>query len=49
MLGHLSKESNFPELAKKSVLNEMLQNGIKENEIELSIASRISPSKIVNI
>lgn len=49
MLGHLSKESNFPELAQKTVLNEMMQRGIKENEIELNIASRISPSKIVNI
>lgn len=49
MLGHLSKESNFPELAYKSVLNEMLQNGIKEKDIELNIASRIEPSNIVNI
>ena len=49
MLGHLSKESNFPELAYKSVLNEMMQNGIKENDIELNVASRENPSKIVNI
>lgn len=49
MLGHLSKESNFPELAKKTVLNEMLQNGIKEKEIELSVASREMPGKVVNI
>ncbi len=49
MLGHLSKESNFPELAYKSVLNEMMQNGIKENDIELKIANRTAPSKIVNI
>jgi len=49
MLGHLSKESNFPELAQKTVLNEMMQRGIKENEIELTIASRTNPSKIVNI
>lgn len=49
MLGHLSKESNFPELAQKTVLNEMVQNGIKQNEIELAVASRIEPSKVVNI
>lgn len=49
MLGHLSKESNFPELAKNAVLNEMLQNGIKEKELELGIANRVEPSKIVNI
>lgn len=49
MLGHLSKESNFPELAYKSVINEMMQRGIKEKEIELNIASRLEPSKIVNL
>ena len=49
MLGHLSKESNFPELAQKTVINEMLQNGIKEKEIELGVASRINPSKVINI
>lgn len=49
MLGHLSKESNFPELAQKTVLDEMMQNGIKGKEIELEVASRISPSKVVNI
>ncbi len=49
MLGHLSKESNFPELAYKSVVNELMQNGIKEKEIELSVASRVEPSKVVNL
>lgn len=49
MLGHLSKESNFPELAYKSVVNELVQNGMKEKEIELGVASRFEPSKVVNI
>ena len=49
MLGHLSKESNFPELAQKTVINEMLQRGIKERDIELGVASRIEPSKVINI
>lgn len=49
MLGHLSKESNFPELAYKSVANELIRNGIKEKEIELNVASRTGPSKVVNI
>ena len=49
ILGHLSKESNFPELAQKTVLNEMMQKGIKEKEIELSVASRIEPSKVIEI
>ena len=49
MLGHLSKESNFPELAHKSVINEMIKNGINTNDIELNVASRLEPSKVVNI
>ncbi len=49
MLGHLSKESNFPELAHKSVVNELMEQGINEKEIELDVASRNEPSKVVNI
>lgn len=49
ILGHLSKESNFPELAKKTVLNEFMQSGIGEREIDLEVASRVEPSKVVNI
>lgn len=49
MLGHLSKESNFPELAYKTVINELMQKGIKEKEINLKIASRIEPSQVVNM
>ena len=49
MLGHLSKESNFPELAYKSVANELLQSGINMKDIEMSVANRLEPSKVVNI
>lgn len=49
LLGHLSKESNFPELARKTVINELMSNGIKENDIDLDVASRTNPSKIINI
>ncbi|MDE5830636.1 MAG: MBL fold metallo-hydrolase, partial [Clostridia bacterium] len=41
MLGHLSKESNFPELAYKSVVNELMQNGINIKDIELNVADRL--------
>ncbi len=37
ILGHLSKENNFPELAYQTVLNEITQNG---NICNLSVASR---------
>ena len=48
-LGHLSKESNFPELAYKSVLNELALKGIKEKDIDINVASRGEPGKIINI
>jgi len=49
MLGHLSKESNFPELAFNSVANELMQNGINIKNLELNVASRLEPSQVVNI
>lgn len=49
MLGHLSKENNFPELAYKTVVEQMSKNNIKEKSIDLSVASRVQPSKIVKV
>lgn len=49
MLGHLSKESNFPELAYSSVTNKLMQNGINMKDIQLNVANRLAPSKVVNI
>lgn len=47
MLGHLSKESNFPELAYQTVKNEILsQTDIK---IPIHIASRSLPTNILHI
>ena len=39
MLGHLSNENNFPELAYKSVLEQ-----IENKELNLSVANRFEPS-----
>lgn len=49
MLGHLSKENNFPELAYQTVLNELLDNQITERDIILNVASRNEPSKMIII
>lgn len=49
MLGHLSKESNFPELAYSTTVNEVLANGIDENSFSLSVASRDLPGKIITV
>lgn len=49
MLGHLSKENNFPELAYKTVVEELMENNYDENNINISVASRVNPSAIINI
>ena len=45
MLGHLSKESNFPELAYKTVVEQLIKNNYEENSLSLSIAGRDTTSK----
>ncbi len=49
MLGHLSKESNFPELAYQTVVDELISNNCDENSINLSVASRDYPSKLIKL
>ncbi len=49
MLGHLSKENNFPELAYKTVMEKIIQNNLGENSISLDVAGRDAPSKIIKI
>ena len=49
MLGHLSKESNFPELAYQTVLDELIANNYDENSLSLSVASRDNPSKLIKL
>lgn len=48
MLGHLSKENNFPELAYKTVVDEILSAN-NENTINLSVATRYDPTPLINI
>lgn len=49
VLGHLSKENNFPELAYKTVVDELIKNNFNENEIKISVASRDCPSKKIEV
>ena len=49
MLGHLSKENNFPELAHKTVLEELEYSGFSKKDVDINIASRSEPSKIIKI
>ena len=44
LLIHLSKENNFPELAYKSVLEQ-----IENKDLTLNVASRFEPSEFFNV
>ena len=49
MLGHLSKENNFPELAYKTVVEELICSSYDENSLTLGVASRDTPGNIIEI
>lgn len=49
MLGHLSKENNVPELAYQTVAEELMKSNSDINTIRLSVASRNTPGKIIEI
>ena len=49
VLGHLSKESNFPALAYQTVVDELIASGANFNDFNLTVANRNSPSKLIHI
>lgn len=49
MLGHLSKESNFPELAYQTVIDEIISSHTDNNHMNLSVANRDCPSKLITL
>ena len=49
MLGHLSKENNFPELAYKTVVDELINNKRDISKLDINVATRIQPSKTIKI
>lgn len=49
MLGHLSKENNFPELAYKTVVEELIENKMDSNKIKINVANRYEPSSLIEI
>ena len=50
VLGHLSKENNFPELAYRTVVDELIaNNNFNEDSIKLSVASRDIPGNIISL
>ena len=49
MLGHLSKENNFPELAYQTVVEELMSNNSDINTISIGVANRNAPGKIITV
>jgi len=49
MLGHLSKENNFPELAYKTVVDTFIENHCDESKVNLSVAMRNATSKRIDL
>ncbi len=49
MLGHLSKENNFPELAYKTVMEEIIENNYLEKSIKLNVATRFNHTPLIDI
>ena len=49
MLGHLSKESNFPELAYQTVVDELINSGTDVSKLNLSVANRDNVGKLIHI
>lgn len=49
MLGHLSKENNFPELAYKTVVEKLLENNFSESSIRLSVAKRFTQTPLIDL
>lgn len=49
LLIHLSKENNFPELAYKTVVEELQKQKFSEKSIELNVASRNTPSPLFKV
>ena len=49
MLGHLSKENNFPELAYKTVMEEIIENNYPEKSIQLSVATRFNHTPLIDV
>ena len=49
MLGHLSKENNFPELAYQTTVNELIQSNVDMDNLLLTVADRDRVNNIIEI
>lgn len=49
MLGHLSKENNFPELAYKTVVDELMADKVDLSKLSINVAIRNTTSDLIKI
>lgn len=49
MLGHLSEQNNFPELAYQTVMNSIISSNVDLNKLRLSVADRYKPNDLLDI
>ena len=49
MLGHLSKENNFPELAYKTVVDELMADKVDLSKLSINVAIRNKISDLFKI
>lgn len=49
IIGHLSKDNNFPELAYSTVVEELNANNYSASDININVASRSVPSALFSI
>ena len=49
MLGHLSRENNFPELAYKTVVDTLIDDKLDCSKIKIDVASRFTPSPTIKL
>ena len=49
VIGHLSRDNNFPELAYTTVLEELAVNNYSASDVNISVASRTEPSNLFSI
>lgn len=49
LLGHLSKESNMPEIAYQTVIEELHKNNVDTDKLKIAVAARDKHSKLIKI
>ncbi len=49
MLGHLSEQNNFPELAYQTVMTSIISKNVDVDKLKLQIADRNKPNKIMEV